>query len=94
MPEQRKRYDAGIRNKGDDAHAAAATTHEGIRLENFLNQLGPRGAGFPRDIRIVPLGKVRCRQAGGFVIWNRHENPPAVGIGPVKLLDTRRRFMS
>jgi hypothetical protein len=77
---------AGICNKGNDAHAAAATTQEGIRLEDFLNQPGPRAAGFPGVIRIVPLGKSRRRKAGGFVIWSRHGNPPAVGIRPIKPL--------
>ena len=63
-----------------------------IRFEDFLNQPSPRAAGFPGDIRIVPLGKFRCRQAGGFVIWSRHGNPPAVGIGPVKSLTMASRI--
>ena len=39
--------DTGICNKGDDAHAAAASTQQGIRLEDLLNQAGPRASGFP-----------------------------------------------
>ena len=39
--------DAGISNKGDDAHASAASAQQGIRLKDLLNQAGPRASGFP-----------------------------------------------
>jgi len=84
--------DARICNKGDDAHAPAAGIQEGIRFENFLDRASPRAAGFPGNIRIVPLGKTRCRQAGGFVIWSRHGNPGAVGISPLKSLTMTSRI--
>ncbi len=78
--------DTGIGNKGDDAHAAAARAKEGVGLKYFTDQPGPRAAGFAGSIPIVVLGKLRCRQRGGFACGSRHGNPPAVGIGPVKPL--------
>ena len=84
--------DAGICNKGDDAHAAAAGAQQRIRFEDFLNQPSPRAAGFPGAIRIVPLGKSRCRQAGAFSICRSRGNPAAVGIGPVKSLTMASRI--
>ena len=50
--------DAGICNKGADAHARPAAAQEGIRLEDFLDQPSPRAASFPGGIRIVPLGMI------------------------------------
>jgi hypothetical protein len=76
--------DAGIGNKGDDAHAAAAGAKQRIGLENLLNQPSPGTACFPGAIRIVALGKYRCRQAGAFFICGRHGNPGAIGVGAVK----------
>ena len=78
--------DAGIRNKGDDAHASAAGAKQRIRLEDLFNQPSPRAAGFPGAIRIVPLGKSLIGQVGAFAISGGHGNPPAVGAGPIKSL--------
>ena len=77
--------DAGIHNKGDDAHASAAGAKQRIRLEDLFNQLSPRAAGFPGAIRIVPLGKSLIGQVGAFAISGGHGNPPAVGVGPICL---------
>jgi hypothetical protein len=84
--------DAGIRNKGDDAHASAAGAKQRIRLEDLFNQPSPRAAGFPGAIRIVPLGKSLIGQVGAFAISGGHGNPPAVGAGPIKSLTMRSRI--
>jgi len=76
--------DAGIGYKGDDAHAAAAGAMQRVRFEDYLNQTSPGAAGFPGAIRIVELGKYRCRQAGAFSICRIEANPSAVGIRPVE----------
>ena len=47
--------DAGIGNKGDDAHAGAAgAASQRVGLEYFPGQTSPRAAGLPREIGIVP----------------------------------------
>ena len=83
---------AGIRNKRNDAHAAAATTQQGIGLEDLLDQPSPRTARFPGVIRIVLLRLFGCRQAGGFILLGRHANPPAVGVASVKSLTMSSRL--
>jgi len=84
--------DAGIRNKGDDAHASAAGAKQRIRLEDLFNQPRPRAAGFSGAIRIVALGKSLIGQVGAFAISGGHGNPPAVGAGPIKSLTMRSRI--
>jgi len=78
--------DAGICNKGDDAHAAAARAPQRVRLEDFLNQPSPCAAGLPGGIRIVGLGKRTGRKAGAICICRRRRNPAAVGINPIESL--------
>ena len=79
-------HHAGICNKGDDAHAAAAAAKQRIRFEDFLNQPSPRAPGFPGEIRIVLLGMYHSRGGGGLAVGGEHRNPGAVGIGSVKSL--------
>jgi hypothetical protein len=55
--------DAGIGNKGDDAHAGAASQR--VSLENFPDQTGPSAAGLPGEIGIVP-GRGAGAPAGGL----------------------------
>jgi hypothetical protein len=64
--------DAGICNKGDDAHARPAAAQEGIRFEDFLDQPSPRAASFPEEIRIVLLGMISCRGGSALAIGWRH----------------------
>ncbi len=40
---------AGIRNKGDNPHAAAARAQERVSLEDFPYQTSPCAAGLPRE---------------------------------------------
>ena len=84
--------DAGICDKGDDAHAAAAGATQRFRFEDFFNQTSPRASCFPGAIRIVALGKYRCRQAGAFSICRIEANPAAVGIGAIKSLTMSSRI--
>jgi hypothetical protein len=84
--------DAGIRNEGDDAHAAAAGAKQGIRLEDFLNQASPCAPGFPGATRIVLLGMFRCRQAGAFCICVGCGNAGSVRICTLESLTMASRI--
>ena len=75
-----------LRNKGYAPHAAAAPAQQRVRLEDLLNQAGPRAAGFAGCIRIALFGKFRRRHANGLVLPRCRGNPPAVGAGPIKSL--------
>jgi len=54
--------DVKIGNKGDSAHArAAGAASQGVSLEDFPDQTGPRAAGLPGEIGIVPLAGADAR---------------------------------
>lgn len=79
--------DAGVCNKGDDTHTAAAGAQEGIGLEDFLNQSSPCAAGFPGAIRIVLLGMYCCPAGGALALRREHANPGAVGVCTIESLN-------
>ncbi len=74
---------AGIRNKGDNPHAAAARAQERVSLEDFPYQTSPCAAGLPREIGIVPVLGCWGSLAAAPLRTDRHHSPP-VGIGAIK----------
>lgn len=61
--------DTGVRDKGDDGHAGAASQR--VSLEGFPDQPGPGAAGFSGKFGIVPglgLGSVPVSPRKGSVV--------------------------
>jgi hypothetical protein len=78
--------DAGVGNKGDDAHAGAAGASQRISFEDFPDQAGPSAAGLPGEVGIVP-GLDRGRAGAGAVgLLARADDSAPGGIRAVEAL--------
>ena len=76
--------DAGVGNKGHDAHAGAAGAHQGVGFEDLPDQAGPSAAGLAGEIGIV-LGLGRG-SAGAVGLLARADDSAPVGIRAVEAL--------
>jgi hypothetical protein len=78
--------DAGVGNKGDDAHAGAAGASQRIRFQDFPDQSSPGAAGLPGEVGIVPrLGRGSAK-AGAVGLLARADDSAPVGIRAVEAL--------
>jgi len=84
--------DARIYNKGDDAHARAASAEQRVDFEDFSEQARPGAACFPGEVGIVLLGAYVCRRSGAVAIGVGNGDPGPVGIGAVKALAMSSRI--
>ena len=74
--------DARVGNKGDDAHAGAAgSASQGVSLEDFPDQTGPRAGSLPGEIGIVPLAG---GDAGGAIVGSRRRAQDSAPVGIVE----------
>jgi len=80
--------DARVCNKGDDAHACAASSEQRVYFEDFSEQAHPGAACFPGEVEIVLLGAYVCRRSGAVA----DGDPGPVGIGAVKALAMSSRI--
>ena len=82
--------DAGVGNKGEDAHAGAAGAGQGIRFEDFPNQAGPSAAGLPGEVGIVASLGRGSAGAGAVGLLALADDSAPVGVCAVKALGLNR----